>query len=822
MSHTIFRSRQHGSARTRALLLAAFAMAAMGTASTQARAANASAEVQPVEVDIPAGPLGSVLGQFAGAAGVVLSFDSTLTENRTSEGLRGRYTVTEGFSRLLSGHRLLAVRSDDGIYLLQKLPTSTDSPAVLPPVKVRAEVDAAPTDLPDVYAGGQVANGGRLGLLGAVDVMETPFSVVNFTEEFTRDLQAKDVREVLRFDSSVQDINSFGLSPVFSIRGFQLGKGELGVNGLYGMGNADGYLEVQPYERIEMMKGPSALLQGALEGGIGGSVSMVTKRAADEPLTRVSALYETEDVLGTTVDFGRRFGADGQWGVRTNLLYRKGTFGDTRFEQEMKLASVALDYRGERFRASLDYVGQRQHTQGDGTDSCDGWDLDANPDRDTCPNPTNWWNAEQNFDLFIAALEYDLSEHWSVSFKYGQNEAEDFWPATYPDWSSEDPDGTVALMNQMWAMVLQPKSSELNLYGEFATGPVRHELVVGASLYERKGWSLWMEEATGVRVPIATTPPDITLPTPDRSDLPYDGKNSFRSYAVVDRLSLADERYQLLLGLRHQNVEQEGYYDESAVTPSVGLVYRPSSQWMVYGSYIEDLEQGPQAPENEPSALPPRYYVNAGAFFPPTESEQYEIGAKWENGSLGATAALFQISQMNGIAEPTDTPNTFHYSIDGERRHRGLELSVFGEPFAGVRLLGSYTYMDAEFVKTEGGAADGEKVMGIPDHRFVLNAEYDLPAVQGLTFTGAITASTDASRCSVYLGDPTLCGTLPGYTTLDAGARYRFALGGKATTLRLNVTNLTDKKYFATAAPAEGWLTYGQERRLSFSAEVDF
>src|SRR5690606_10547688 len=40
---------------------------------------------------------------------------------------------------------------------------------------------AAYSDLPEAYAGGQVARGGTLGVLGVQDVMDTPFSVTNYT-----------------------------------------------------------------------------------------------------------------------------------------------------------------------------------------------------------------------------------------------------------------------------------------------------------------------------------------------------------------------------------------------------------------------------------------------------------------------------------------------------------------------------------------------------------------------------------------------------------------------------------------------------------------
>ena len=72
--------------------------------------------------------------------------------------------------------------------------------------------DAGPTELDEVvvtgsqvrqtpaYAGGQVATGGRVGLFGSMDVMDTPFSTTAYTEELGRNQQARSIADVLQND----------------------------------------------------------------------------------------------------------------------------------------------------------------------------------------------------------------------------------------------------------------------------------------------------------------------------------------------------------------------------------------------------------------------------------------------------------------------------------------------------------------------------------------------------------------------------------------------------------------------------------------------
>ena len=67
-----------------------------------------------------------------------------------------------------------------------------------------------------------------------------------------------------------------------------------------------GRSSVESIERVEILRGPSTMLNGmAPERGVGGVISLVPKRAADVPLTRISASYDSTARLGTHLDVGR-------------------------------------------------------------------------------------------------------------------------------------------------------------------------------------------------------------------------------------------------------------------------------------------------------------------------------------------------------------------------------------------------------------------------------------------------------------------------------------------------------------------------------------
>ena len=108
-------------------------------------------------------------------------------------------------------------------------------------------------------------------------------------------------------------------------------------------------------DRVDLLTGPGALARGvAPDGSIGGSINVVTKRAGDVPLNRLTATYMGKAQFGTHLDVGRRFGEDNQWGVRVNGVWRNGEGNIDGGRQRLGLASVGLDYEGQGLRWSLD------------------------------------------------------------------------------------------------------------------------------------------------------------------------------------------------------------------------------------------------------------------------------------------------------------------------------------------------------------------------------------------------------------------------------------------------------------------------------------
>jgi iron complex outermembrane receptor protein len=87
-------------------------------------------------------------------------------------------------------------------------------------VVIRASADASAGGLKAPYAGGQVARGGRVGMLGSQDVMDTPFTITNYTSKLIQDQQAASIADVLQNDPAVRVARGFGnFQQAYMVRG---------------------------------------------------------------------------------------------------------------------------------------------------------------------------------------------------------------------------------------------------------------------------------------------------------------------------------------------------------------------------------------------------------------------------------------------------------------------------------------------------------------------------------------------------------------------------------------------------------------------------
>lgn len=772
--------------------------------------AQAPSQTASRSYDIPAGTLEDTLSRFGRDAGIMLSFKPEVTAGRRSGGLKGSYTARGGLDALLANTGLTAVQQSNGTYVVNAAATPAAAPAdgvaTLPTATVTASNDSG---LPEAYAGGQVARGGGLGILGTADVMDVPFSTTNYTAEMLENTQARSLGDVVVNEASVRTLTSTGgFGEEFQIRGFSVSAGDVGLNGLYGLASAS-RMPAAIMERVEVLKGPGTLMYGiGPNGSIGGAINVVTKRAGDEPLNRITTTYESKSVLGMHADVGRRFGENNEWGVRVNGVYRNGDTTIDNGKQEQTTGALALDYRGRKLRWSLD-----TYSQHEGIDEFRPQIGFQSSVRSIPAAPSGHRNFYPGTQLnlhdtaVMTRLEYDVLSNLTVWGAAGYRDGSSY--QSFPS-GPVDALGNFTVRNAWYDAYSKTRTAEVGGRFSFSTGSVGHTLTATVTRLDQEQGNFYATSAT-------TAPSNIYRPAPlppmtaARGDATRASESELTSFALTDTLSFANDRVLITGGLRHQRVALDNYstttgaltssYDESAVSPLAGIVIKPVSNVSLYGNFTAGLTRGGVAPAGT---------ANAGQVFAPYKSKQYEAGVKvdWSR-RVTTTVSVFQIERPSAFTDPA----TNLYSFDGEQRNRGLELSAYGEPIDGLRLMASASFYDPELTSTAGGVNDGKTANGVPKRSFNLGVDWDTPWVDGLSLNARMINSSSA-----YF-NPTNTLSVPGYTRFDVGARYRTKVMGKSVVLRANVLNVFNRDYWLLSGT---YVTVAAPRTLLLSAQFDF
>jgi iron complex outermembrane recepter protein len=321
----------------------------------------------------------------------------------------------------------------------------------------------------------------------------------------------------------------------------------------------------------------------------------------------------------------------------------------------------------------------------------------------------------------------------------------------------------------------------------------------------------------------------VTFAAGDLDDPLPASKSRLSSLFLSDTIGFWDDRVLFTAGVRLQEIrgktfnvttgDQTGVYKESAWTPVFGIVVKPVEGLSLYANRIEALVQGSTAPASgtdaNGNALP---VSNAGEVLPPFVSEQYEIGGKLSLGRIDLSLALFQIDRETAILRPDPDQSGFlEFGPFGIQRNRGIEFTLAGELSAGLRLIAGGSVIDAKLRRTQNGVNEGNDAVGVPEYLLNANLEWDVPFAPALTLTGRV-VHTGKQAANI---DNTL--HLDAWTRLDIGARYVALAGGRPLTLRLNVDNIFDEDYWASAFDSfRPDLLLGTPRTFKVSVTMDY
>ena len=616
-------------------------------------------------------------------------------------------------------------------------------------------------------------------------LQDVPQAVSVVSKERIDDQGFRSITDVMRAVPGASVASGEGHRDTIILRG-QNSTADFFVDGL--RDDVQYYRGLYNLERVEVLKGPNAMIFG--RGGGGGVVNRVTKKAEGTRATggvfaidshgavvtaldvqaplidrlsgRVNAVYETFDSFRDHVD-GRRIGINPTIGWQPS--------GDTRVDLTYEYSNDdrVVD-RGIPSRGGRPLEGAQEQFFGD---------PDVNRLR---------FNAHVG-DL---AIDHRLSDalRWSVKARVGDYDK--FYRNTLAAGPATAA-GTVAIEAYQSRTERDTFLIQNDFVASLTTGPVAHTVLFGIDFSDQDSFTSRQEgffNAAGtilrINVPLASSddlPPVFFRDSAVRRATAVDSDARAIGLYVQDQMRIG-EHVEIVAGLRRDWFKLDtsnrvtgakvGRKDETW-SPRLGLVVKPMPSLSLYASWSKSFlpQSGDQFGSLTPSvaALAPEKFGNR------------EVGLKWAaTPAIDVTLAGYILERSNTrLADPAD-PTRF--VLTGEQRSKGIEASVDGRIAGGLSFAASAALQEAKVTSRTAAAAAGSRVPSVPTFTASLWGRYEISERLGFGLGAYRQSKTYASVSNAV--------TVPGFTRIDAAAFIGITPQLK---LQLNVENIADKKY---------------------------
>ena len=660
-----------------------------------------------------------------------------------------------------------------------------------------ATAEAADIPEEDIVVEGQRASYGAEKIVSATrtatEVKDVPQALTVITKAQIDDQQLRSIGDLLTFVPGASPATGESNRDQFTLRGNNT-TADLFVNGI--RDDVQYFRDFYNVERVEVLKGPNAMIFG--RGGGGGVINRVTKRTGFAPRRAVEVGGDSFGGVRLTGDLDQPLGDS--VGLRVNALYENGDSFRRHVDLERYGINPTLGLTlGEETRVDLAYEFFHDRRTADrGVPSL----SDGNPATVDEPldgfDKTFFGDPEKSFsraDVQLAslAISHDFGGGLSLRNRTMLGDYDKFYQNIYPN-GAVGAAGTLALAAYNDTTKRRNLFSQTDLVWDGQVGAVGATLLAGFELGGSNGRN---QRRNGVFSATGAGPTSLIVPITDPTvDGPVtflpNGNNSRVETGVAALYAQAQVRptewLELVAGLRFDRFAidvrnrasgQSFERTDELWSPRLGLVVKPTERLSLYASYSRSFL--PQSGDQFNSLS-----LTAEGL-KPERFDNYEVGAKWEPiEGLLATAALYRLDRANTQAR--DPANPALIVLTGAQRSKGLELGLERSITHRWQISAGYAWQEAEIRETTTAAPAGRKVPLVPKHSASLWTRYDVTPAFGLGL-GLVARSKSYASISNAV-------KLPGYARLDAAAYYRLRPG---ITAQLNVENLFDADYFPAA-----------------------
>lgn len=629
------------------------------------------------------------------------------------------------------------------------------------------------------------------GALGSRSVLDTPFSVFTVVLESLNHKQPITLADALFSDPSVtaaaNPYASGRLSPI-RVRGLQVDWRNFRINGI----PADSWGFEWPLglmERVDVLKGATGFMHGF--GLPGGMVNYQTKQPLSERALATQVNWRTESVFSESLDYSDRAGENGCFGYRANLSHDSGgTYNGGDIEQlsgalslEAKVHDL-LKLHGEFIYMDRD-LSREAPEFGFSTSRTNTAPEPVSGKRDFSIEGTYW-----DVEYLIATADAVFTPHadWTLTLRYAYSEKEANRKKPFAE--VHNAAGDYSLYNYQFDGGTLRHFTQGLVEGEFHTGQINHQIVAGAS-WENSRTDASEENYNLLGLGSLLTGNQVLYPF-----TPHDAASTLLNEITQTSMFISDTAevlpgLSLLAGLRWSDYEQitrTTDYRKDSFTPTIAVLYKPQPSTTLYASYVEALEPG--------SVVNGPRYINSGETLPPVVSQQYEAGIKTSHSIWSGSLSIFRLERAAELDEVM-SENLFKRTQDGLTVYQGAEVSTEVQITSRLRVSGGFLWLDATYeeLSHEQSWREGNRVELSPRYQAVLMAEYDMPAVQGLSVHAGVQRQDGfemmiANKRNMHF---------PSYTVVQAGICYTTKFAGRDLEMKLDLNNLLNEKAWTPA-----------------------
>ena len=301
---------------------------------------------------------------------------------------------------------------------------------------------------------------------------------------------------------------------------------------------------------------------------------------------------------------------------------------------------------------------------------------------------------------------------------------------------------------------------------------------------------------------------------------PYEGRDwntisTAYQYFAQDTMSLMNDKLTLNIGVRAPTMKRQftdnasegeptaGYTLDRTYhdfLPQIGAKYQIDHDNQIFASLAKNMK----VPGNFAYATTGNVVMVNGQPTMPVDVKQetsynLDMGYRLQTDKITAQATIYAVDFKDRLATTTDPITLNSTLVDaGKVTSKGVELELGNTPINGWSAYGSLGYINSQIkndIMSSGVAlpTTGKQMTNTPNWKAGLSAQYETNAWY-VRLKGKYTGQ----EFSTMTNDQSVAG----YTLFDLDAGYQFPNAGmfKKTTLRFNMSNITNKQYLSPSS----------------------